>query len=194
MAPAQWIFEPLPAGAGSNVYCGRVGPGMLGLSDCSRHRCGGRSPAYDVGLLPRQLCVLDRHLARWHVDLGNSPAHRRRLAQTGDTRGRGHHRVCFDDRGDVSHHPSGTPVDFLLAVSLSEFAIAVAELPVAIVVGCDGDLHLFERQRDLPVPAADSRSRGTRRSTPLAGGAVYTSCFLWAGREAIANGTRWSAP
>ena len=131
----------------------------LGLPTPSRGMgvTGIAAPGF-LGLLHRRFRFLDRHLARRNADLCDSASDRRRLAQTGDARRRSHYRLCAHDRRHVSDHSPGPRLGFLLADSVSEFAAVVAQFPLAACCGIlPRSCTYRDGQRDLSVPAADSR-------------------------------------
>src|SRR5205807_4622087 len=108
-----------------------------------------------LGFLSGGLRVLDWDLPRRHADFRHPAAHGRQLAQARDARRGSHHGLRVDDRRDVSHHPPGTVLAVLLAVSVSQRAAALAEFPLAAAVGSHRHCHLPHGQRDLSVLAAD---------------------------------------
>src|SRR5678809_37041 len=75
------------------------------------------------------------------------------MAASGDAVRRSHHSLCADDRRAVPAYPSRTSVARLVADSLSERAISLAELSLAAGVGFFRNQYIPAFQSSVPCAA-----------------------------------------
>ena len=140
-----------------------------------RRRHLGRGHTGRVGLCDHQLCVVDRHCQRWHVDLGDLLSRRRRVAHVDHPHCRIDDGFCRRLRRHFPDHPSRPPLAVLLAGALSQRDGRLAAIPQSLAVGLLRDPGLrpgidpvlvsraSARPRDLARPRADATLRSVLR-------------------------------
>ncbi len=135
-----------------------VGVGLFGINDP-----GG------MGICDRQFRLVDRHRPRRHVDLGDSVAAAAKVAAVDQSFRRSDDPVRGRLRWIVSAASPGTPVVFLLAVSLSEHHGHPAAVSQPAGLGRVCGVHLLHRFVAVLVSRFDSRSGHPARSRARGG-------------------------
>ena len=138
-------------------------PGMPRVSRLDRRRGLGEQPSGRLGVGHHELCVLDRHRARGHADLGDPFSDPTEVAHVGQPRGGGDDVVRGRLRGDLSGVPHRARVDGLVSRAGAERERDLAEFPQPADVGRVRGGLVFHRFRAVLVYRADPRPRDDPR-------------------------------
>ena len=130
-----------------------------------------------------QFCVVDRHRARGHADLGDLVFAAAEVEDFDQPRGGGDDDFCGHVRGHLPADPHRADLVRLLAVSHPQFLRHLAAIPLAADVGRFRGLHLFHRVGAVLVHGIDPRPGGDARPGHHQGAEVRLRAVLrWVGR------------